>query len=439
MESTSSIKDYKIDKKYRHYRIRANIMGGKLIHTSGFHSDYVEYYIRIETDYAKWTLKKKYDEVSKLNTNLVSIIPEIKKLFPHRRILKSTDDIIGERIKLFKKYFNYLFSNINIFLIDELINFISIKSEIILLFIKKYLMLNIQENNNVLISLKNAYNKIISNEESQIKNEREKKSKEDIIYILENENNYYDSILKYEMKRQISFSWDEPPSQTPNIFVIKEFLNNLSEKSENKTEILQSFENFFKTEAKSIRFSTKEIMLLYKGEENENDEITEFLSKSNYNSKKRKKISSDFKFHSSFEFVDPDEDDIYNSEGEEDYYLNNDTKINGLFFIIGNYNKNMLLSIGAIDLLNKLIDTEYNPDAEIYINVFKSCEMKDYKMLNLSKIIKSNIGGDKTNLKAMKLLKLIFYDKSRNDYKRTIIEDNEVYKQYHNYLNKFIE
>ena len=76
---------------------------------------------------------------------------------------------------------------------------------------------------------------------------------------------------------------------------------------------------------------------------------------------------------------------------------------------------------------------------EIYINVFKSCEIKDYKMLNLSKIIKSKIGGDKTNLKAMKLLKLIFYDKSRNDYKRTIIEDNEVYKQYHNYLNKFIE
>ena len=85
------------------------------------------------------------------------------------------------------------------------------------------------------------------------------------------------------------------------------------------------------------------------------------------------------------------------------------------------------------------MDTEYNPDAEIYINVFKSCEIKDYKMLNLNKIIKSNIGGDKTNLKAMKLLKLMFHDKNKNDIKRTIIEDNEVFKQYNNYLNKFIE
>ena len=440
MNSSSSIKDYKINKNYRFYRIRANIIGSKLIQTGGFHSDYVEYYIRIETDYAKWTLKKKYDELSKLNSNLIVKIPEMKKLFPPKRLLKSTDNIIGERIKLFKKYFNYLFCNINIFLIDELINFISLKSEIILLFMKKYKMLHIKENNPIVISLRNAYNKIINMEENQYKSERGNKNTQDIIYILENEQNYYDSLLKYEMKRQISFNWDEPPSHTPNLFVIKEFLNNLSEKSENKTEIIQTFENLYKKEPKAIRFTTKEIMLLYVGEDADDEETKEFLGKENFNTKKKKQISRDYKFHSSFEFLDPDDDDIYNNnEGEDDYFSNNDSKINGLFYIIGNYNKNILLSIGALDLLDKLMDTEYNPDAEIYINVFKSCEIGDYKLLNLNKIIKSNIGGDKTNLKAMKLLKLIFYDKSRNDYKRTIIEDNEVYKQYNNYLNKFIE
>ena len=59
-------------------------------------------------------------------------------------------------------------------------------------------------------------------------------------------------------------------------------------------------------------------------------------------------------------------------------------------------------------------------------------------MLNLNTILKFNIGGDKTNLKAMKLLKLIFYDKTREQYKKIIIGDNAVYKQYINYLNKFI-
>lgn len=442
MSSKSSIEDYKIDKNFRHYRIRANIMGSKLIHTSGFHSDYVEYYIRIETDYAKWTLKKRYEEINKLNTQLLVKIPEIKALFPPKRLLKSKDDTISERIKLFKKYFNYLFSNINIFLIDELLYFISLKSEIILLFIKKYLMLQIEENNKVLISLKNAYNKMIDFEEIKFQNDRAKKSSEDIISLLENENNYYKAILKYEMKRQISFNWDEAPSNSPNLFVIREFLNNLSEKSENKTEIIQTFEDFFQKEVKLMKLTKEEIKILYLGEESGKDkEAKEFLSKTNYNYFKKKKICADYKFHSSIEFLDDDtffkNDD--KEDEEEDYYLNINNNINGLFYIIGNYNKNVLLSLGALNFLNTIIDPEYNQDAEIFINIFKSCEIDDYKSLNLNKIIKSNIGGDKTNLKALKLLKLIFYDKKRDEFKRVLIEDNDVYKQYKNYLNTFIE
>ena len=295
MESTSLIKDYKIDKNCLFFRIRANIIGSKLIHLGGFHSDYAEYYLRIETDYAKWTVKKKYEDFSKLNSKLSEIIPEIKKLFPPKRIFKSKDDIIGERIKSFTKYFNYLFNNINIFLIDDLINFLSLKREIVLLFIKKYSMLKIDEENKVFISLKKAYNKMLELEDD--KNKREIKKIDDLISILENENNYYSSILKYELKRQISFNWDEPPQNTPNLFVIKEFLNNLSEKTENMTEIIHTFENFYKNEKKSFRLTPKEIMMLYIGEE-ENEEIKELLSKTSYgDSKKRKKISGDFKYH----------------------------------------------------------------------------------------------------------------------------------------------
>ena len=437
MDSTAVVKDYKINKNSQFFRIRANIVGSKLIHASGFHSDYAEYSLKIETDYAKWTLKKRYDEFNKLNSKLIDRIPEMKKLFPPKRLFKSTDELICERIKSFTKYFNYLFCNINIFLIDELLSFISLKREIVLLFIKKYNMLNISEENEVLISLKNAYNRLGELEEKKIQNSRKNQNNDEILNILENEKNYYNSILKYEKKRQISFNWDEPPDQTPNLFVVKEFLNNLSEKTENKTNIIQSFENFFKNEGKWLRLTSKEINFLYLGEEGEDEKTKEYLSKTSYESKKRKKISADYKYHSSFEFMGL-EDDILNNKEYDDCCSNNNA-INGIFYLIGNYKKNIILSIGVLDFLIKLIDTEINPDAEIYINIFKSLEIENYKMLNLNTIIKLNIGGDKTNLKTMKLLKLIFYDKNRDDFKRIIMEDDTVYKQYINYLNKFIE
>ena len=53
MDSTALIKDYKINKNSQFFRIRANIIGSKLIHASGFHSDYAEYSLKIENDYAK--------------------------------------------------------------------------------------------------------------------------------------------------------------------------------------------------------------------------------------------------------------------------------------------------------------------------------------------------------------------------------------------------
>ena len=182
-------------------------------------------------------------------------------------------------------------------------------------------------------------------------------------------------------------------------------------------------------------------MTLYMGDEGMNDlvETTNMLLNKYNNNSKKKEITSDFKYHSFIEFYDMNEDMSFNENDEEYYSLNYDNKIDGLFYIIGNYTNNIILSIGALDFLNKLIDTEYNLDAEIYIKVFQSCDIKDYIILNLNKIIKNNIGGNKNNLKAIKLLKLIFYDKSRDEYKRKIMEDDTVYKQYLNYLNKFIE
>lgn len=440
--------DYYISKKSRLYRLKANIIGSKLIHKSGFHNDYVEYYILIETDYTKWQLKKRYEDFYKLNSKLELIIPEVKNFFPQKRLFKSSDKTVRERIKCFNDYLSYICCNINIFLIDDFMNFISMKKEIIQLFLNKYSMLNFNEENDVLKSIKNAYKRLKLKEEKQSMEKRQRDNFLNKINSIKNEtnlskiNNYYESILQYEIQRQSGFDWDEPIYITPKLFVIKEFLTNLNENFENNMDILITFEKFLNKDNKWINFSQNEIRVLFIGEEatnKVNKEIKDFFNNIDAN-KRSKKIAGDFKFHSFFEFIEKQEDfETMFSDVEAFYKLNYDNKVNGLFSIIGNYKNNTILSVGAMNLLDKLIDPEYNPDAELYINEFRSYDIQQYSLLNLNNIIKNNIGGNINNMKALKLLKLIFYENNKDKYERILMKDDIVYKQYLNYLEKFCD
>ena len=438
--------DYYIRKKSRLYRLKANIIGSKLIKKSGFCNDYIEYYMLIETDYTKWQIKKRYEDFYKLNSKLEIIIPDIKNFFPQKRFFKSSDKTVKERIKCFNDYLSYICCNINIFLCEDLINFLSIKKEIIQLFLNKYNMLDIDEENEVLISMKNSYKKIKQKDEKKLIENRQRDNYINRINNIKNEKdlneitNYYESVFLYETQRQSSFDWDEPNYITPKLFVIKEFLINLSEKFENNGNILLTFEKFLNKGNKWIHLTKSEIKMLFIGEEGTNKvnkEIKDFLSNLEGN-KKNKKIAGDFKYHSFIEFIEKQEDfDMMFSDVDEYYKLNYDNKIIGLFEIIGNYNCNIILSVGAMNLLDKLMDIEYNPDGELYINEFKSCDIQHYSLLNLNNIIKNNVGGNKNTMKALKLLKLIFFENDREKSERVLMKDDIVYKQYLNYLNKF--
>ena len=95
--------------------------------------------------------------------------------------------------------------------------------------------------------------------------------------------------------------------------------------------------------------------------------------------------------------------------------------------------------MGCLDLLEKLVNTEYNPDYEIYISIFKNMQINQYSCIMLNNIIKNNIGGNKANLKAMRLLYLIFSDKKFVKYEKEIITDDRVYKLYINFVKTFSE
>ena len=269
-KSMKSNNNYLVDQN-KFYKIKANITGNSLVHVSGFNKDYVEYNICIKTIYGKWTFKRTYDEFCKLNNKLVNKVPEIKDLFPPKRFFKNSENTIKERVKYFNKYIKFLFNKVNIFSFDDIINFFYIEKGIIGLIIKKYNMLKIGEENYIYTSLNEEFNKKNKKEEEKDKKISYQNIRdEDIINILNNEN-YYNAILQYEQKRQISFDWDEPNDITPNTFVIREFINNLSEKIENKADIIQNFENFLQKQTKWIKLSKKEITELFIGYEDEED------------------------------------------------------------------------------------------------------------------------------------------------------------------------
>lgn len=422
-----------IVEKDKFYRIKANITGTSLIHLAGFNNDYVEYTVLIKTPYGKWTFKKRYEDFLKLNNIVEKYFPEIAEYFPPRRFFKNSENTVKERIICFKKYLKYLLNKINIFLFEDIINFIYLEKGMIGLFIKKYNMLKIDEENYIYSSLKEAFNR--KTKKQNILNINI--SEEDIISCLNNEN-YYNSILEFEKKRQISFDWDEPSSVTPNTFVVREFLYNLSEKNENKADIIQNFELFLQKPNKWIKLSKKEIFELFIGfdeelEENSDDRDfnrTRTYEKDSHNTIKR----------SLFNWLDKEKKSksksiVFDEEDDED----EQNKIPGLFQQIGDYNKNVFCAVGCLDLLEKLLNTEYNPDYEIYINIFKNMKIYEYNYMKLNNIIKNNIGGNKTNLKAMKLLSLILSEKKWEKYKNEIITDENVYKQYINYINNFSE
>ena len=418
--------------KNKFYRIKSKITGSSLIHLPGFNNDYVEYTINIKTDYGKWTFKKRYEDFYKINNILSDIIPEIKEYFPPKRFFKNSESTIKERTTYFKKYLKFLLNKINIFLFEDIINFIFLEKSIIGLFIKKYNMLKIDEENNIYSSLKEAFNRKSNpnNINEQIIPE------EDIISFLNNDN-YYNAILEYEKKRQISFDWDEPSSITPNTFVVREFLHNLSEKIENKADIIQNFELFLQKSNKWIKLSKKEIIELFIGFDEDAEEID--VEKELSRTRTYEKESFNNTKYSLFKWFDKGNKSKTNNIDLDDDEEDEPSKITGLFQQIGDYGKNVFCAVGCLDLLEKLLNTEYNPDYEIYISIFKNMKIYEYNYMKLNNIIKNNIGGNKVNVKAMKLLSLIFSDKKSENYKNEIITDEIVNKQYNNYINNFSE
>ena len=441
-------------------RIKAKLTNSKLIHN--IYGNYTEYHISVITDYKKWVVKKRYSEFDSLNNLLISKIPQINKLFPPKRFFKNSEKIAQERIDNFNQYLKFIFKNYNIFEFPEICDFIQMDKKIVELFIQKQKMLK-REGTNIYQSLKKSLNRISFLEKinrsmgemsdiegtypsNKKRNSIDKFSKENNIernnsiqvnnYIIdysdssyeveEPNSNYYYTLLKYEnanKKNNTKILTDGNDNNNNNNncnnninnnnnsiniindlnnscinqnviitgnLVIEEFLRNLSQNYKNKTEIINSFQDFLKSSENWPHFDKINIQKLFIGIRN----------------------------NKTFLYED--------SDGEDERTLP------GLFELIGKYENNILLSFGCLDLLVKLLDSEYNPEIEIYLEIFRSMDNKDYESMKLEEIIKNNIGGETMSKNALKVLHVLFCDDDMEKLKSSLIKDKNVIKR----LNK---
>ena len=455
--------DYNVDKNCLS-NIKARILKYELVHGTGYNEDFVEYWIEISTDYKKWVIKKRFSEFYELNKKLSTKMPELNKLFPPKRFFKTSEKISEERKSYFNKYLHYIFQNKNIFTLDELLDFIQIEQIIIELYLKKHVMVKRDPQNITYKALKQQFDKM------NIKNLNEKSksvgysqglkaygtnsiSKKinsmnemnkgqdyfnlnkinksimescDSVYEVEELNtNYYSTLLDFEQSNLQNLY-----NKETGTLVIQEFLKNLSQDIENKTDIVKFFEEFLKDRQEWPKFSNSDIIKLFVGNNNDINIIRgkkrsfnaeyfpNFLEKiKSQNLEKRK--SSKF-------------NDYLGQLNEGDYDDNNqfDNCIyKGLFHYIGEFDKNLMLSISCLNFLVRLLDNEFNPEVDIYLKLFKSRKVTDYLLMRLEEIIKYNKGGVQSANNALKILSILTEDKSKEYVTKYFVKDENILKK----------
>ena len=455
--------DYNVDKNCLS-NIKARILKYELVHGTGYNEDFVEYWIEISTDYKKWVIKKRFSEFYELNKKLSTKMPELNKLFPPKRFFKTSEKISEERKSYFNKYLHYIFQNKNIFTLDELLDFIQIEQIIIELYLKKHVMVKRDPQNITYKALKQQFDKMniknlneksksvgysqglkaygINSISKKINSMNEMNKGQDYfnlnkinksimescdsVYEVEELNtNYYSTLLDFEQSNLQNLY-----NKETGTLVIQEFLKNLSQDIENKTDIVKFFEEFLKDRQEWPKFSNSDIIKLFVGNNNDINIIRgkkrsfnaeyfpNFLEKiKSQNLEKRK--SSKF-------------NDYLGQLNEGDYDDNNqfDNCIyKGLFHYIGEFDKNLMLSISCLNFLVRLLDNEFNPEVEIYLKLFKSRKVTDYLLMRLEEIIKYNKGGVQSANNALKILSILTEDKSKEYVTKYFVKDENILKK----------
>ena len=383
--------------------IHTRIISTKLIKNGFFNSNFVEYIIKVKTVYKTWTINKRYSDFEKLYLLLYKKYPYLNfPSFPPKRVFRFTDNTIEERKNKFNNFLYFINHKINFYKNPEIINFFDFNSDILQIYAKNKSMINnknSQEDLNYfnMINNYNGMNRVMSsnNLTENINN----------IHLYDKENSFlYDDnyFVSFE-----EFKKNNSDFNTLNLYIIDEFLRNLDEQNEHIGEITKTFFNFMKSKNKWKTFSKNEIIKLL---------IGGFITKDTnniINLKNNKK-------------------DLFSSEEMPQI-------IRGIFFHIGNYKLNNYGSKSCMNFLLKLLDTEINPEAELYINIYKNQNIENFSLMNLPELATKNCNNFNN---CYKLIQIYISQKYNNNdelnkYLYEIGNENFV-KSYKNWINRII-
>ena len=178
-------------------------------------------------------------------------------------------------------------------------------------------------------------------------------------------------------------------------FIIKEFLRNLKVHSSHIFEIINDFTNYLKYKNKWKKLNDNEVKSLFIGI-NKDGLIEDYYQYIFPDEKPLLRMSTRFSEKTtlsstpnSINMNSLSNININNSNNIniiEDEFINKNPEIlEGLFYNIGNFEENYLGARSCLQLLKKLFESQFNPEVDRYINIFKKIDIKFIKKMNLCK------------------------------------------------------
>ena len=370
MKRSTSFTDVQQFRYSQHLPISSQIISFEIEKVKGiFSKNYVNYTVQIHTPYQSWIILKRYSEFYKFHQKLQKFYLRLPS-FPPKRLFSNSFSVIQERVQEIDKYMNYILKNLNVLENEVIINFIQIENEVINIF-KKSIAFTKDEYEFEKVSSPLSLRRCSSN--SSIKETQGSSN-----------DNFYSLVLQFKM-------YDIDNEKSPNGLVIEEFLRNLDENGENKSEIIRTFENFLKQKGRWPYFTHGEITTFFKG---------------------------------------------YNPE------ILNERYINGFLYHVGNVQNNTVGSRICLDFLTKLLSFEFNPLCSEFIKVFKS--MRTYRILQMELDQHFTSKINKIERNAFEILNIYFKDIPNKIYNiqikrilvtKTNVEKFEMWKENENFEN----
>jgi hypothetical protein len=313
-----------------------------------FKKNYILFEIKIYTPYKSWVIYKRYSEFEQLKKQLDSKkLKNIPQLPP--KLLFINEQKLNERQLGLEEFLNELFKNINILKNPIILDFIQYPQDVFDILINNMDYLNSTNMNNPNQNLNNYYNGRISTNKKSVYN-----------YDNINNNNIYNSMIKIKSKNNIKevLENDDESSEdeiTPGTLVIQEFLRNLMDIKYNKTDLLFQFEFFLKNK--------------------KNDKI---------------KNSS----NTNWFYLDTNEIEIF----FDGFYSNiSHSKVNGYLYHCGNIQNNKIGTQKCLEFLNKILSEDFNPQADLFIKIFRKIQLENIIQMELENHIIDNFNSNRIN------------------------------------------